>query len=218
MLLARYRFPGKRLLERASSTCRSRSRRSSSGLALVLVYGPQRLVRHRSLGVGIDVIYAMPGMVLATVFVSLPLVVREVVPVLEDEGIEQEQAAASLGANALAAVPADHAADDPWALAYGVVLSHRPLRRRVRRGEGGVRATSPGQTQTATLLVDNLHRDRPEPDGGYPVTFVLMLVAVLAIVDRLADPPPEEGPDDGHRGPAASASGSATSSRSTTST
>ena len=70
------------------------------GLALILVYGRDGwfggwLTEH-----GIQVIFSMPGMVLATIFVSLPFVVREVVPVLREIGTEQEQAARTLGASA----------------------------------------------------------------------------------------------------------------------
>ena len=83
------------------------------GLALLLLYGRNGwfggwLTEH-----GIQVIFALPGMVLATIFVSLPFVVREVVPVLREIGTEQEQAAATLGASPLADLPARHAARDP---------------------------------------------------------------------------------------------------------
>ena len=59
---------------------------------------------------GIQVLFALPSMVIATIFVSLPFVAREVVPTLREIGDEQEQAARTLGASALADVPADHAA------------------------------------------------------------------------------------------------------------
>ena len=69
------------------------------GLALVLVYGRNGWWGGWLIDNGFQVIYALPGMVLATVFVSLPFVVREVVPVLREIGDEQEQAAANLGAS-----------------------------------------------------------------------------------------------------------------------
>jgi sulfate transport system permease protein len=151
-------------------------------LALVLVYGPYNgwfgASLHRA---GIEVIYAVPGMVLATAFVSLPLVVREVVPVLEDEGIEQEQAARVLGASALQRFVRITLPTIKWALAYGVVLS---IARSI--GEfGAVKVVSgnvsgSGQTQTATLLVDE-RVEQLEP-GAYQVSLVLIAVAVIAIV------------------------------------
>ena len=79
-------------------------------------------------------------MVLATIFVSLPFVVREVVPVLREIGTEQEEAAWTLGASPLADLPADHAPGDPLGRAYGVVLTTARCARRVRRR----RRSSPG--------------------------------------------------------------------------
>ena len=73
---------------------------------------------------GLQVIFATPGIIMATVFVALPLVIREVVPVLEEIGIEQEQAATSLGANALAdASGASRCPPSSGRVVYGVVLS-----------------------------------------------------------------------------------------------
>ena len=94
------------------------------GLALILVYGPVDgwfgSPLHRA---GIEVIFAVPGMVLATAFVSLPLVVREVVPVLQEEGFEQEQAARVLGASGWQTFWRITLPTIKWALAYGIVLS-----------------------------------------------------------------------------------------------
>jgi sulfate transport system permease protein len=120
-------------------------------------------------------------MILATAFVALPLVLREVVPVLEDEGIEQEQAAQMLGANAWQRFWRITLPTIKWALAYGVVLS---IARSI--GEfGAVKVVSgnisgTGQTQTATLLVDE-RVEQLEP-GAYQVSLVLILIAVIAIV------------------------------------
>ena len=76
---------------------------------------------------GIRIIYAPLGMILATIFVSLPFVVREVAPVLLEVGTEQEEAAATLGASPVADVLADHAAlDSVGGVAYGVVLDLGP--------------------------------------------------------------------------------------------
>ena len=112
---------------------------------------------------------------MATVFVALPLVIREVVPVLEEIGNEQEQAARSLGANALQTLPADHAArPSSGPIVYGVVLT---LARSL--GEfGAVKIVSGnvlGQTRTATLVVEEKYlnfdqagrlRDRVPPGDG----------------------------------------------------
>ena len=126
-----------------------------------------------------ELIFATPGMVLATAFVSLPLVVREVLPVLTETGLEQDQAARSLGANALQRFRRITLPTIKWALAYGVVLSvARSL------GEfGAVRVVSGnvgGQTQTVTLLVDE-RAEQFEP-GAYQLSVVLIAVAALSIV------------------------------------
>lgn len=181
LLLVRYRFAGRRLLGVLVDLPMSISP-IVVGLALVLVYGPYRgwfgAGLHRA---GIEVVYAVPGMVLATVFVSLPLVLREIVPVLEEEGLDQEQAARVLGASALQRFVRITLPTIRWALAYGVVLS---IARAI--GEfGAVKVVSgnisgSGQTQTATLLIDE-RVEQLEP-GAYQASLVLIAVAVLAIV------------------------------------
>src|SRR5207302_4550202 len=93
------------------------------GLALILVYGQSGWFGRWFSDHGIRIIYATPGIVLATVFVSLPFVVREVAPVLIEVGDEQEQAAATLGASSWqtfwrVTLPAIR-----WGGAYGVVLT-----------------------------------------------------------------------------------------------
>ena len=108
------------------------------GLALILVWG-----RDGWFG-STEVIFSTPGMMLATIFVSLPFVVREVEPVLREEGIEQEQAARTLGANGWQVLRADHAADDPLGPDLRRDPRHGPRARRVRRGLGRLRARSPG--------------------------------------------------------------------------
>jgi sulfate transport system permease protein len=152
------------------------------GLALVLVYGPVDGWFGRALhDAGIEVIFAVPGMVLATAFVCLPIVVREIVPVLQEEGAEQDQAARVLGATARQRFVRITLPTIRWALGYGVVLS---LARAI--GEfGAVKVVSgnisgSGQTQTATLLVDE-RVEQLEP-GAYQASVVLIAIAVLAIV------------------------------------
>ena len=131
-------------------------------------------------GAGIDVIYAVPGMVLATTFVSLPLVLRELVPVLAEEGFEQEQAARVLGASAWQQFIRITLPTIRAALMYGLVLS---LARSI--GEfGALRVVSgnvqgAGQTQTVTLLIEDKYQNF-EP-GTYQLAMVLVLVTVIAI-------------------------------------
>jgi sulfate transport system permease protein len=179
LLLARYRFPGRRLLNLLIDLPVSVSP-IVVGLALVIVYGPRTGWFGPQLSqVGIHVIFAVPGMVLATIFVSLPLVVRELVPVLEEEGLDQETAARSLGASALQRFWRITLPTLRWALAYGVVLS---IARSI--GEyGAIKVVSGdiiGQTQTATLLVEE-RAEQFEP-GAYQASIVLVFVAVVCML------------------------------------
>lgn len=180
ILLVRYRFPGRRALNALVDLPLSVSP-IVVGLSLVLVYGG----RDGWFGpavedAGFRVIYATPGIVLATVFVALPLVVREVVPVLEEVGIEQEQAAWSLGANALQTFRRITLPSIRWAVVYGVVLS---LARSL--GEfGAVKVVSGnvlGETRTATLVVEEKYLNF-DKGGAYATAFLLALVSVACIV------------------------------------
>ncbi|MEO6503932.1 MAG: sulfate ABC transporter permease subunit [Jatrophihabitantaceae bacterium] len=179
LLLARYRFRGRRLMDLLIDLPISVSP-IIVGLALILAFGWTTGWFGPALqDAGVQLIFATPGMVLATAFVSLPLVVREVLPVLTETGLEQDQAARSLGANAMQRFRRITLPTIKWALAYGVVLSvARSL------GEfGAVRVVSGnvgGQTQTVTLLVDE-RAEQFEP-GAYQLSVVLIAVAALSIV------------------------------------
>jgi len=179
LLLTRHRFPGRRVLDMLIDLPVSVSP-IVVGLALILVYGPESGWFGKGLDrAGIQVIFATPGMVLATAFVSLPLVVREVVPVLLEAGTDTEDAARSLGASAWQRFVRITLPTIRWALGYGVVLS-------VARclGEfGAVKVVSGniiGQTQTVTLVVDE-RAEQGEP-GAYQLSVILVLVAVVCIV------------------------------------
>ncbi len=178
LLLARFRFAGKAVLNALIDLPVSVSP-IVVGLALILVYGWQTGWFGPALSsLGWQVIFAAPGMILATTFVSLPLVLREVLPVLVESGTEQEQAARSLGASAPQRLRRITLPTIKWALAYGVVLS---LARCL--GEfGAVRVVSGdvvGQTQTVTLLVDG--RAEQFEAGSYQLSVVLILVSALCI-------------------------------------
>ncbi len=127
------------------------------GLALVLVYGQGGWFGDWLIAHGLAIIYTPAGMVLATIFVSLPFVVREVVPVLIEVGDEQEQAAATLGASAWQTFWRVTLPSIRWAVAYGVVLTTaRAL------GEFGavsvVSSKVAGSTLTLPLLVSSALR------------------------------------------------------------
>jgi sulfate transport system permease protein len=180
ILIVRYDFPGRRTLNALLDMPLSVSP-VVVGLALVLVFGGRNGWFGPALeDAGVHVIFATPGMVLATVFVALPLVIREIVPVLEEIGIEQEQAAHSLGASGFQTFWRVTLPSIRWALVYGVVLT---LARSL--GEfGAVKIVSGnvlGETRTATLVVEEkyLNFDR---GGAYATAFLLALVSVACIV------------------------------------
>src|SRR6266566_4290365 len=154
------------------------------GLALLLLYG-----RGGWLG-GHAIVFALPGMVLATIFVSLPFVVREVVPVLREIGTEQEQAAATLGASAFQTFRRVTWPAIRYATAYGVVLTTaRAL------GEFGavsvVSGRLVGQTESLTLYVQDRYQAF-DSTGAYAAAVLLALLAVatLLLMTRLK---PKEG-------------------------
>jgi sulfate transport system permease protein len=150
------------------------------GLALVLVYGRNGWWGGWLTDNGYQVIYALPGMVLATIFVSLPFVVREVVPVLREIGDEQEQAAATLGASDWQAFWRVTLPAIRWGIAYGVVLTTARC-----LGEFGavsvVSGRIAGQTETMTLHVEERFQSF-DLTGAYAASVVLALLAVLTLL------------------------------------
>jgi sulfate transport system permease protein len=180
ILLVRYEFPGKRLLSAMIDVPLSVSP-VVVGLSLVLVYnGRDGWFGPGLEDAGLPVIFHTPGLVLATCFVALPLVIREVVPVLQEVGDDQEQAARSLGANAPQTFWRITLPSIKWAVVYGVVLS---LARSV--GEfGAVKVVSSnisGKTQTATLMVEEKYQNFAQ-DQAYAIAFLLVLVSIACLV------------------------------------
>src|SRR5256884_9434065 len=156
LAIVRRRFPGKGLVNAVVDLPLALSP-VVVGLALLLLYG--RLgwfgpffERH-----GIHVVFALPSMILATIFVSLPFVVREVVPVLREIGTEQEQAASTLGPPAFQTFRRVTRPAIRWATAYGVVPT-------TARALGALRAVSvvsgrlAGQTEALTLYVPDRYQ------------------------------------------------------------
>ncbi len=183
LLLVRHRFPGRRVLSALVDLPLSVSP-VVVGLALLLVYGSTTGWFGPALrAAGLQVIYAPPGIILATTFVCLPLVVREVVPVLIETGTEAEQAARSLGANPWQVFTRITLPTIKWAVVYGVVLSFaRAL------GEfGAVKVVSGGvafRTQTATLLVEERYQQfgAAHTTTAYTAALLLTVIALVALV------------------------------------
>jgi sulfate/thiosulfate transport system permease protein len=150
------------------------------GLALFLLYGRQGWFGGWLLENGIQVIFSTPGMILATIFVSLPFVVREVVPVLREIGTSQEEAAATLGASPWTTFWRITLPAIRWGVAYGVVLTTaRAL------GEfGAVSVVSGkilGETDTLPLYVENRFQGF-DLTGAYAASALLALLALLTLL------------------------------------
>ena len=179
LLLARRRFPGRSVLNALVDLPFAVSP-VVVGLALLLVYGRTGWFGGWLADNGIRVIFSMPGMVLATIFISLPFVVRETVPVLEEIGTEQEQAAATLGASSWQTFWRITLPAIRWGVGYGVVLTTaRAL------GEFGavsvVSGRLAGQTETLTLRVQD-EFERFDLTGAYAAATVLALMAIAVLL------------------------------------
>jgi sulfate transport system permease protein len=150
------------------------------GLALILVYGRDGWLGGWLTDNGIQVIFSTPGIVLATIFVTLPFVVREVVPVLREVGSEQEEASWTLGATRTQTFWRITLPAIRWGVAYGVVLTTA----RALGEYGAVAVVSgrlAGKTETMTIHVDEQYL-RFNEVAAYTTSLVLALLAVLTLV------------------------------------
>lgn len=150
------------------------------GVALIVLWGSAGLLGFVENDWKFKIIFGLPGIVLASIFVTLPFVIREVEPVLHEIGDDQEQAAATLGANPWQTFWRITLPSIRWGLTYGIVLTvARTL------GEYGavimVSSGLPGKSQTLTLLVSDRHL-RGDEYGAYALSVVLMAVALIVLV------------------------------------
>ena len=187
--IVRQRFPGKGLVNAIVDLPLALSP-VVVGLAFLLLYGRTGWFGGWLMDHGIQVVFAFPAMVLATIFVSLPFVVREVVPVLREIGTEQEQAASTLGASGFQTFRRVTLPAIRWAVAYGVVLTTaRAL------GEFGavsvVSGRIVGKTETMTLHVQERF-DGFDYVAAYAASVVLALLAIGTLVAMSMFKPKEE--------------------------
>lgn len=150
------------------------------GVALILLWGAGGWFGGLD-DSGFKVIFALPGMVLATIFVTMPFVVREVEPVLHEIGDDQEQAAATLGASRWQTFWRITLPAIRWGLTYGIVLTvARAL------GEFGavimVSTALPGKSQTLTLLVHGRYMNDHNTFGAYCAATLLMGIALVVLL------------------------------------
>ncbi len=150
------------------------------GLALFLLYGTNGWFGPALAEAGIKILFSVPGMLLASIFVSLPFVVREVVPVLQEIGTDQEQAASTLGANSWQTFWRITLPAIRWGVAYGMVLTTARV-----LGEFGavtiVSGSISGETQTLPLFVAKQF-EQFNFAGAYGASLLLALLALSALI------------------------------------
>jgi len=179
LVLARNKFRGKSILQAVIDLPFAVSP-VVVGVALILLWGSAGLFGFVEHDLGIKIIFGFPGIVLASIFVTVPFVIREVEPVLHELGTDQEEAAATLGAQWWQTFWRITLPSIRWGLTYGIVLTiARTL------GEYGavlmVSSNLPGKSQTLTLLVSDRY-SRGAEYGAYAVSTLLMAVAVIVLV------------------------------------
>jgi sulfate transport system permease protein len=181
--IARFRFPGRTLLTALIDLPFSVSP-VVAGLMFVLIFGLQGylgplLQRH-----GVKVLFATPGLVLATAFVTFPFVARELIPVMQAIGDEEETAAISLGASGWEMFRRVTVPNIKWGLLYGIILCNA----RAMGEFGAVYVVSghiAGQTDTMPLRVEKLFQEYNLP-GSFAVASLLTLLAILTLVVKVS--------------------------------
>ncbi|MEB3250033.1 MAG: sulfate ABC transporter permease subunit CysW [Merismopediaceae bacterium] len=178
-VLARNKFPGRALFLSVIDLPFSISP-VVAGLMIVLLYGQKGWLGQPLDEMGIKMIFALPGMVIATIFVTLPFVAREVIPVLEEMGTEQEEAARTLGAKDWQIFWRITLPNIRWGLLYGVLLTNA----RAMGEFGAVSVVSGnilGQTSTLPLFVEQEYKNY-QTESAFGAAVILALLAAVTLV------------------------------------
>ena len=184
LAIVRRRFPGKGLVNAFIDLPLAVSP-VVVGVSLFLLYGRGGWFYGLFNDHGIEILFALPAMVIATMFVSLPFVAREVVPTLREVGAEQEQAAHTLGASGWQTFWRITLPSIRWAVIYGVVLTTARC-----LGEYGAVAVVHGYKMTATLQVQDYYENFNQA-GAYGVSLMLAVMAVIVLVSMILIRPRE---------------------------
>jgi sulfate/thiosulfate transport system permease protein len=181
--IAKFEFPGKSILNTLIDLPFSVSP-VISGLVYVLLFGLQGYFGEYLQSQGIQIIFAVPGIVLATIFVTFPFVARELVPLMQEQGTQDEEAALSLGASGLQTFLRVTLPNVKWALLYGVILCNA----RAMGEFGAVSVVSGhirGKTNTMPLHVEILYNEYNFA-AAFAVASLLALLALVTLMVKVA--------------------------------
>jgi sulfate transport system permease protein len=156
----------------------------TSGLIYVLIFGAQGYLGPWLQSEGVQIIFAVPGIVLATIFVTFPFVARELIPIMQEQGSKDEEAALSLGASGWKTFFRVTLPNVKWALLYGVLLCNA----RAMGEFGAVSVVSGkirGQTNTMPLHVEILYNEY-QSGAAFAVASLLALLAMITLAIKTA--------------------------------
>jgi sulfate transport system permease protein len=180
--IAKFEFPGKSFLNTLIDLPFSVSP-VISGLVYVLLFGLQGYLGPYLQSQGIQIIFAVPGIVLATIFVTFPFVARELIPLMQEQGTQDEEAALSLGASGFKTFLLVTLPNVKWALLYGVILCNA----RAMGEFGAVSVVSGhirGKTNTMPLHVEILYNEYNFA-AAFAVASLLALLALITLVVKI---------------------------------
>jgi sulfate transport system permease protein len=179
--IAKFEFPGKNLLITLIDLPFSVSP-VIAGLVFVLLFGLQGFFGPWLAAHDIKILFALPGIVLATVFVTFPFVARELIPLMQEQGTEEEEAALSLGATGLATFLRVTLPNIKWGLLYGVLLCNA----RAMGEFGAVSVVSGhirGETNTMPLHIEILYNEY-QFMASFAVASLLALLALVTLIAK----------------------------------
>ena len=179
--IAKFNFPGKNLLLTLIDIPFAVSP-VISGLIFILVFGARGWFGGPLRNAGLQIVFATPGIILATIFVTFPFIARELIPLMQEQGTEEEEAAILLGAGAWQTFRRVTLPNIRWALVYGIVLANA----RAMGEFGAVSVVSGhvrGRTNTLPLHVEILYNEYNFA-AAFAVASLLALLAVVTLVAK----------------------------------